>query len=167
MDNDFDPTMDNEFDPTNDNEFDPTNDNEFDPAVFLKIGQLLCSEEYIYYGGLVFQEDIDRYNHDKEEEHKAKFKSLIIEGINEYNKKIETKNKIRKIILEGVYKRQNNSLITEINNLKKEITELTNKNIYLIKNNEINSYISEKYKIYEETIIKLIILKDELEQQLN
>lgn len=158
-------------------QFDPDMDNEFDPTIFLKIGQMLCSEEYIYYGGLIFQEDIDRYNRDKEEENKNKIdtknkiKNLIITGINEYKNKIDTKNRIKKIIFDAVQehnkKLQNTFLNNEIDNLKNEIKKLKNKNNYLINNNEINNYVSEKYKIYEETIIKLIILKDELEQQLN
>ena len=106
-------------------------DFDFDPAVFLKIGELLCSDEYIYYNGLVFQEDIDRYNRDKENE-----------------ETIKTKNK--KNIIEGISKYKEKSLKHELEILKSEITEIKNKNIKLIKDFKINSFVLEKYKIYEE-----------------
>lgn len=128
-----------------DDEFDICHD--IDPTVFLKIGQLLCSEEYIYYNGLVFQEDIDRYNRDKEdEETKNKFKNIIIECIAEYNQSKEIKNKLKKKIMEEIY------------NLENEIEELVNKKYYLIK----NTFILEKQKIYEETLIKLNNLKQKM-----
>jgi len=41
-------------------------DDNFNPGIFIKIGQLLCSDEYIYYNGFFFQEDIDRYEQDEE-----------------------------------------------------------------------------------------------------
>jgi len=122
---------------------------DFDPAVFLKLGQLLCSNEYIYYNCLIFKEDIDRYNKDnddkEDQETKNKFKKIIIEGISKYNEK---NNKLKR-------------LKNELEILNNEIIE-----IKLIKDREINSFVLDKYKIYEETIRNLIILKDEIEQQI-
>ncbi len=131
-------------------DYDLDYNNNFNPNIFIKIGQLLCSDEYIYYNGFFFQEDIDRYNQD--EENKYALKKKILKDIHCY---FNVKNNEELIKLKK-----------EIEELKKEIEELTNKNNLLIKNKKINNFILDKYKIYEETIKKLIILKDEIEQHI-
>ena len=55
-------------------DYDLDYNNNFNPNIFIKIGQLLCSDEYIYYNGFFFQEDIDRYNQDEENKYALKKK---------------------------------------------------------------------------------------------